>query len=161
MTPGRAMNDGIYKLRSDSPLVPAVLRLIQAEFAYMETRIDPPSSMLRMSEQTVRDQCATQEVWVRGTPPNACVFLTVQEKALYVGKLAVATSHRGQGHARQLIAKAEERARALRLPALVLETRIELTENHAAFARLGFRKTAEGAHDGYDRPTYIRMQKDL
>lgn len=44
---------------------------------------------------------------------------------------------------------------------LELDTRIELTENHATFAALGFVKTGEDAHDGYDRPTFITMQKPL
>jgi len=38
--------------------------------------------------------------------------------ALYLGKLAVAESHRGQGLARQLVDLAASRARALGLPAL-------------------------------------------
>jgi phosphinothricin acetyltransferase len=41
---------------------------------------------------------------------------------------------------------------------LELETRIELTENHATFARMGFIKTAETAHPGYERPTSIKMR---
>ena len=35
---------------------------------------------------------------------------------------------------------------------LELETRIELTENHAAFAALGYVKTGKTAPSGYDRP---------
>ena len=42
-----------------------------------------------------------------------------------------------------------------------LDTRIELTENHATFAALGFTKIAERAHDGYERPTFITMRKTL
>ncbi|RUY90914.1 GNAT family N-acetyltransferase, partial [Mesorhizobium sp. M7A.F.Ca.CA.003.01.2.1] len=38
---------------------------------------------------------------------------------------------------------------------------IELTANHAAFARLGFRETGRTAHDGYARPTSITMRKAL
>ena len=42
-----------------------------------------------------------------------------------------------------------------------METRIELTENHATFARLGFVKTAETAHPGYDGPTSITMSRSI
>ena len=45
--------------------------------------------------------------------------------------------------------------------ALELQTRIELTANHAVFARLGFRETERTAHDGYVRPTSITMRKAL
>ena len=42
---------------------------------------------------------------------------------------------------------------------LELQTRIELTENHATFGALGFKKIAETAHPGYSRPTSITMRK--
>ena len=58
-----------------------------------------------------------------------------------------------------LIDLAEARAQALGLEALDLETRIELRENHATFARLGFEKVGEGRHQGYDRSTYVIMRK--
>ena len=59
------------------------------------------------------------------------------------------------------LAAAEELARGLRLPALRLETRIELTGNHATFARWGFVRTAENAHPGFTRITSIEMRKAL
>ena len=76
-------------------------------------------------------------------------------------KLAVWPERQGQGTGHRLMQAAEDLARRSGLAALELETRIELTENHTTFAALGFVKTAELAHAGYDRPTYIRMQKRL
>lgn len=138
-----------------------VLTLIQDSFAFMEGRIDPPSSMHRLTVQDIATQATEGEVWVIGQPPIACVFLTVKPQALYIGKLAVARSHRGQGLARTLIDMAETRARALGLPALDLQTRVELTENHATFRALGFTETARTAHAGYDRPTSITFRRSL
>jgi hypothetical protein len=40
-----------------------------------------------------------------------------------------------------------------------LQTRIELVENHAIFAALGFVETARTAHKGYDRPTTLTFRK--
>ena len=60
-----------------------------------------------------------------------------------------------------LIGLAEERAVSLGLSGLELETRVELVENHATFRRLGFSKTGEGMHDGFDQPTFILMRKSL
>jgi hypothetical protein len=60
-----------------------------------------------------------------------------------------------------LLAQAEALARELALPALRLETRIELVANHAKFGAWGFVKTAENAHAGYDRTTSIEMTKIL
>ena len=140
---------------------PALLALIRAEFAYMEGRIDPPSSMLALTPQAIAAQAAAAEVWAIGTPPVACVFLTPKPGALYIGKLAVAATHRRQGHAHALIALAETRARALGLPALDLQTRVELVENQRAFAALGFTETARTAHPGYSRPTSISYRLNI
>jgi ribosomal protein S18 acetylase RimI-like enzyme len=139
----------------------ALLALIRAEFAYMANRIDPPSSMQALTPETIADQARTGEVWAIGTPPIACVFLTPKPQALYIGKLAVAATHRHQGLARQLIDLAESRARALHLPALELQTRIELTENHAAFRALGFTEAERTAHPGHSRPTSITFRRPI
>jgi predicted GNAT superfamily acetyltransferase len=98
---------------------------------------------------------------VIGAPPVACVFLTPRPQALYVGKLAVAATERGRGHARALVTLAEARARSLGLPMLELQTRVELTENHATFRALGFVETGRTAHAGYDRPTSITFRRPV
>ena len=149
------------RLNPEDPHATEVLDLVKRSFAYMEDRIDPPSSMHRMSEQSIRNHCATGEVWTLGTPVIACIFLTPKPDRLYIGKLAVDDAARGKGYARQLTDLAEARARAHGLRLLELETRIELHENHATFGRLGFTKTGEAAHEGYTRPTFIIMQKPL
>lgn len=133
--------------------IPAVLALIQSSFSYMNARIDPPSSMHRLTAQSLADHPG--EVWAIGTPPHACMVLTPQPDTLYLGKLAVSPSHRGRGIARQLIDLARSRARAMGLPSLTLKTRIELTENQATFKALGFTEIARTAHSGFDHPTAI------
>lgn len=155
------MNLSPYRVAPDSPQIRAILSLIRKSFAFMDGRIDPPSSMHRLTEETVADHAARHEIWALATPPLAVVFLTVKPGRLYLGKLAVDAGLRGQGLARRLVAQAETRARALGLPVVDLETRVELVENHATFAKLGFVQTGETAHPGYDRPTSITMQKTL
>ena len=135
----------------------AVLDLLHLCFAGMEGRIDPPSSLHRLTVEDV----AAAEVWGLGVPLVACVFLTPKAQALYVGKLAVHPDHQGQGRARVLLDHATERARALGLPALELQTRVELVENHAAFRAMGFEKIGETAHDGFDRPTSFTFRRPV
>lgn len=137
----------------------AVLRLIRAEFAYMDGRIDPPSSMQRLTEADIAAKAESGEVWLIGSPPVACMFLTLQADSLYLGKLAVSASHRGKGLARALVGVAERRARALGLAAVELETRVELVENHAAFQAMGFQEINRTAHPGYAQPTSITFRK--
>ena len=150
-----------HRIAPDYPYWNAVLRLILDTFAFMEKRIDPPSSAHRLTVADMAAQAETDAVWVveDGGAPVACLFAKPKADALYLTKLAVAGTHRGQGLARRLIAAAEAEARARALPRLELQTRIELTENHAAFSRLGFEKTAETAHPGYYRPTSITMTR--
>ncbi len=145
-------------LADDPALWPPILALLHGAFAYMEGRIDPPSSLRNLTPAALTRQSELGEIWVIGAPV-ACVFLTPKPGALYIGKLAVAASHRGQGLARRLIDLAEARARALRLPVLELATRVELVENQAAFRAMGFTEVGRKAHEGYDRPTSITYRR--
>lgn len=136
-----------------------ILELIQRVFIAHDGRIDPPSSMHRMSVADVEAQIAEREVWVVGQ--EACLFLTPQVDALYLGKLAVTQDARGKGYARSLIDQATSRAQALGKPRLRLQTRVELTENHAIFRALGFEKTGTKSHPGFDRPTSVSFEKPI
>lgn len=147
--------------KSTDPELADILDLIRTSFAYMEPRIDPPSSMHKLTLESVAEQCEQGEVWSIGSPIKACMFLTPKDDCLYLGKMAVAKAARGQGLARDLVALAEQRAISHGFECLELQSRIELIENHQTFAHLGFAKCGESAHDGYDRPTSITMRKYL
>ena len=140
---------------------PALLALITRAFAGMEGRIDPPSSLHHLTAADIAAQAQTGEVWVIGAPAVACMFLTPQPQALYLGKLAVDPAVRRMGYARRLISVAELRAHALGLPALELWTRVELAENHTTFRALGFVQAGTRAHAGFDRPTTVVFTKRL
>ena len=137
----------------------ALRQLIAEAFAGMEGRIDPPSSMHLLTPDAIALQNETGEVWLIGRPPLACVFLTAKPGALYVGKLATASSARRQGLGRRLMALAEMRAQALGLPALELQTRVELAENHETFRALGFVQVGATSHPGFDRPTSLTFRR--
>lgn len=154
-------HDEPYKVQPDSAKLDPLLKLIQTAFSYMDGRISPPSSMHRLTIESIKEQCVKGEVWAIGVEPSACVFLKERENCFYLGKLAVDEKYRGQGLARRLVEKAEERGRARGHRILELETRIELVENHAAFQRMGFEKSGEGAHEGFDQPTWFAMRKSI
>ena len=140
-----------------------LLALILSSFAYMEGVIYPPSSATRLTLAALaykaRDEIAF--VALEGERLVGCIFCRPEPESLYVGKFAVSPSHQGKGIGAKLLAVAEEVAREKGLPRLRLETRIELTDNHATFARWGFVKTAETSHPGFTRTTTIEMQKPL
>ncbi len=146
-------------LRAEEGRLSEALRVIQVAFAEHDGSVDPPSSMHRL---TLTDlEAPGKEVWSLGPEPRAVVVLTPQSGALYLGKLAVLPEYRGHGLSRILVEHAAKRAMQLGLSYLVLETRIELIDNHAAFAKMGFVKITETAHPGYGRPTSIKMQRAL
>ena len=141
----------------------AVLDLIRAAFAFMAGRIDPPSSMHRLTADAIRQQDRTGEVWVVAEAGRilACMVLTPQPGALYLGKLAVAEEARGRGLSRLMADRAAAQARGLGLPRVELQTRVELAENHAIFRRLGFVETGATAHPGFDRPTSLTFARPV
>ncbi|MCY1665203.1 GNAT family N-acetyltransferase [Rhizobium sp. SL86] len=140
-----------------------LLSLIMSAFAYMDGVIDPPSSAHRLTAISLKEK-ATQEIGYVATEDGrllGCVFCRPEPESLYIGKLAVSPDAQGKGIGFRLLQTTEQEADALRLPLLRLETRIELIGNHQRFAAWGFARTAEKSHPGYDRVTFIEMQKPL
>ena len=137
--------------------------LLMRSFASMDGRIEPPSSLLAMNADALAAK-ARDETLILATDGDAligCAFLRIEVDRLYIGKVAVGAAWRGRGIARRMFALAEDHAVRNGLSHLELQTRVELTENHETFGRLGFIKTAETAHAGYGRPTSITMRKPV
>ena len=140
-----------------------LLALLRSAYAYMESRIDPPSSLLRMDVEQLEEK-AREEVLILALENQrlvGCAFACSREDCVYVGKLAVDAAVRGQGVARKIMCVAETLARANARPFLEIETRIELIENHETFAALGFSKVGESAHPGFAGPTSITMRRPV
>lgn len=135
------------------------LEVMRAAFAGMDGRIDPPSSIHRLTVEDLSRTAHVSEVWVAGDPVEGTVILTPKAKVLYVGKLAVADRRAGLG--RGLMDLAQERARALGLGWLELQSRVELVEVHAVFKRLGFVEVMRTTHNGFTRPTAIVFRKTV
>jgi GNAT superfamily N-acetyltransferase len=140
-----------------------LLALLRSAYAYMESRIDPPSSLLRLDVAQLEEKAREEALILalEGQRLVGCGFASLREDCVYVGKLAVDATVRRRGVARRIMEAAEALARAHGRPFLELETRIELIENHETFAALGFGKVAESAHPGFDRPTSITMRKPV
>ncbi|RDJ16894.1 GNAT family N-acetyltransferase [Rhizobium grahamii] len=153
----------IVRIDEDFQRWDELLALILSSFAYMNDRIDPPSSASNLTRATLADKARVEIAYVatEGETLSGCVFLRPEEGCLYIGKLAIAPVSQGRGIGRRLLAVAEQTARDHALPSLRLETRIELVENHDVFARWGFEKTAENAHPGFTRTTSIEMRKAI
>lgn len=141
----------------------ALLALIRHAFAYMDGVIDPPSSAHRLTVDSLRQKAADEiglAAFENGTLVG-CAFLRAELGGFYLGKLAVDPAWQGHGIGSHLLAEAEAIARAEGAAHLRLETRAELTGNHARFAAWGFTRSGESRHAGFTRTTTIEMTKPL
>jgi GNAT superfamily N-acetyltransferase len=140
-----------------------LLALLREAFASMDGRIDPPSSLHHFDAAKLAAKAAEEELVLAfqdGTLAG-CLFAFPRGNDLYLGKIAVRCGLQGKGLARRMLDLVEASARARGLKSLELQTRIELTENHRAFAALGFAKVGETSHPGFARPTSVTFRKSL
>lgn len=142
---------------------PELLDLIRRSFAPMDGIIDPPSSVHRLTLEALKAKAREETVLVAsiGDSLVGCAFLAHRGDHLYLGKLAVEPAHQGKGIGRRLVEAAEGNARRAGIRIIELQARIELTDNHATFRRLGFDETDRTAHPGFQRPTSITMRKEI
>jgi GNAT superfamily N-acetyltransferase len=142
---------------------PGLLAIILRAFDYMNGRIDPPSSALALTPESLKRKAAVETVFLAYLSERlvGCAFLAEKRDHFYLGKLAVEPACQGRGIGKALMAVAEAHALKAGKPVIELQTRVELLENHRAFTCLGFRETARTAHAGYDRPTSLTMRKVL
>ncbi len=138
----------------------ALHALILRNFDYMDARIDPLSSTKAMTAADLAALDAVLVIEVAGAPV-ACMSAIVKPDCLYVGRLAVDAQYRGQGLARRLMDAAERLAMAQGILEIELGSRVELTENHAVFLKMGFVKVRDQSHRGYDRPTSFWFRKKV
>jgi predicted N-acetyltransferase YhbS len=141
----------------------AVAALIRAAFAEQGRTTNPPSSALKETAEIVAAKLAAgggAGVELDGEWIGA-VLWAPQDGALYLGRLAVAPSHRGRGIAGRLLQAVEDEARRRGDARLRLNARFELPFNQQYFARRGFVETGRRPHPGFTEPTIVLMEKDL
>jgi ribosomal protein S18 acetylase RimI-like enzyme len=145
------------------PDAAAAAALIRAAFADQGGQSDPPSSALKETAEAVAQKLAEGGGIAAFAAQEmiALVLFTADDDALYLGRLAVAPSARGQGVAARLLDLAEEEARRLGFDKIRLRVRLDLPANRRLFGRHGYREAARLSHPGFDRPTFAVMEKPL
>ena len=135
--------------------------LLVAAFKVMEGKIDPPSSLAAMTADSLRVKAGEEFLVLaeRDERLVGCGFGTASDKAFYLSKIAVAPTMQGQRILRRMLPLFENEARRLGCDALILQSRIEMTETHPAFEALGFRKVSGSSHPGFDRTTSWHFRK--
>jgi GNAT superfamily N-acetyltransferase len=138
-------------------------RLIRAAFAAQARPTRPPSSALGETAETVAAKIAAGG-GVGAFAGGALVAASLWEAngdALHVARVSVLPAWRGRGLAGSLIAACEEEAKRRRIERMTLKTRLELPENERLFERCGFARRDLEAHEGFDSPTTVLMEKRL
>lgn len=157
--------NGSFLIRRAIPdEAPAILALIHAAFQPYRGKLEPESSALLETVDSVRQALASGEglaAWA-GDRAVGCVIAEARNGAgVYLGRLAVDPAYRGRGIAAGLVAAAEARARSAGRFQVELNVRIALPDNIRLFERLGYRETARKAHPGFPQSTYLVMEKSL
>jgi GNAT superfamily N-acetyltransferase len=151
------------------PLEPAdaatAAGVIGAAFAAPERAVDPPPSALGVDPDAVAALLARADgggalALADGTAAG-CVLWEERDGGLYAMRLAVPPAWRRRGIARLLMAAAEMEGRRRALPRLHVGTRLALYGNRVLFAAIGFVETGRHSHPGYDRPTWVALEKRL
>ncbi len=141
----------------------AVATLVRAAFAGISPPLVPPPSALRETAETVATTIAKGGGVVAETDDRLVGSALWDERdgGLYVGRVSVCPEFRRRGVARSLIQAAEAEARRRGMPRIHLATRLALVSNRQLFATLGFAETTLHAHDGFNHPTWVDMEKPL
>lgn len=143
----------------------AIWQLTRDAFSAHQTVLDPPSGVFRETVGDVLRALVEGTIYVAlrdGALIGAArVTVLEDERTLYCGRLAVAPEAQRAGVGTALITRVERQAAAEGYPAVVVGVRTQLPGNLRFFTRLGYHIHAEHSHPGYDRPTYVRLRKDL
>ena len=138
-----------------------LLHLLQAAFEEYEGVLDPPSGAHNENEETVCAKLAAGGAALARVDgkPAGFVFYEPAEDLIYFGRLSVLPRFRNQGIGGALVAYVERKAREIGAAGVRLGVRLQLPHLVARYERLGYRITKSMTHRGYDRPTWVYMEK--
>ena len=128
----------------------AVTACVRAAYAgYVERIGREPAPMVADNAALI----ARGEVWVVSESGRLVGVLVMRPEppALFVENVAVLPERQGHGLGRELMAFAEDHARAAGLAEVALYTNQKMTENLRFYAALGYVETGRRSEDGFAR----------
>jgi len=140
-----------------------ILSILLSSFAQYQDTLIPPSSVFRETTDSIQKKLQVGGGFIayQNDIGIGCVLFDVRDSYVYLGRLGVLSEYRQYGVATRLIQSVEVKASQLQITQVRLNVRISLSKNQALFNSLGYKKIAEHCHEGFDKPTYIDMAKDI
>lgn len=140
-----------------------ILALVHRAFGEYRGILKPESGALAENVESLAKRLEKNRLFLAEEAGNLCgaVFATRKGDAVYLDRLAVDPAARGGGIARRLIEVVEAHTKESGAERVTLGVRLALTQNISFFQRLGFVETGRQAHEGFDAPTSMDMEKRL
>ncbi len=147
-------------IASDIPMLAETIRTI---FGAYEGTLNPPSSAPNETTETVAAKIAKGGGLLAHVDGNfaGCVLFYPDDDRVYLGRLAVMPAYRKHGVGSALVHAVESWARDAGFPAVILAVRIVLPQNRAFFEKHGYRVVEEKFHPGFDKPTFLLLEKPV
>lgn len=141
-----------------------VLAILQTAFAPYVDLLNPPSGVMRETEQTLQEKLANNTLLLAkdGQTIVGCILYKQYEEdpgTIYFGRLAILPTYQKQGIARQLVTQVEHAAQSSNYNKVVLYVRKVLPQNVQFFQSCGYEIYGEGTHSGFMEPTYYKLAK--
>jgi ribosomal protein S18 acetylase RimI-like enzyme len=141
----------------------AIANIITLAFEEHRGRLEPPSSSLNKTPESVRQelQSANAIVAIKDNQMIGCVFYSLKDSFVYLAHLAVLPEHRGLGIAKALMQKVEEKALEHHHTTIRLSVRLALEKTRNFYERMGYSFLSYGLHPGFTQPTYVTLERHL
>lgn len=140
-----------------------IVALVHRAFGEYRGVLKPESGALSETEESLAKRLEKNRLFLAEEAGKLCgaVFASRKGDAVYLDRLSVDPEVRGRGIAKRLIEAVESHARGIGVVRVTLGVRLALTQNIAFFQGQGFVETGRQAHEGFDAPTSMDMEKRL
>jgi predicted N-acetyltransferase YhbS len=154
----------MFRLRPAAPADgAAIAAILAAAFAAYDGKLQPrPGALSETAESIARKLADHRAILAEaaGVAVGSIVYRRDGE-GFYLGRLGVLPAWRGRGVGAALVEAVADAGRREGARRISLNVRLALPGNVVFFRRLGFREAGQGAHPGFDRPTYWVMLREL
>jgi N-acetylglutamate synthase-like GNAT family acetyltransferase len=140
-----------------------ILSLVHEAFKQYEGKLDPPSGAHKETVETIENKINEGGAFIVECDGNAagCALWKRNNDNLYMGRLAVVPVYRKLGIGNKLLEMIEKKAKELAFNRILIGVRIGIPSLIEYYKKRGFEITEYCCHEGYNKPTFVRMMKKI